>query len=69
MNKSEADYQATKLIKERDNVFCPVIKGACRTDCECYAQPKPECAKYDGIYHVSGGYCTNYSLNGLGWRS
>lgn len=61
MDQNKAIKVAINLNIERADVFCPIIKGTCKTNCDWYdrARPhRPESWKNDSEkWTVLGGYC------------
>lgn len=67
MKESEAKLEISKRIDKRQNIFCPMINGMCKTKCESFVEP--EIYKItDNInsYQVRGGYCDASCLHSVG---
>ena len=67
MKEEEAKQEAQKRIDKRSNIFCPLIKGTCKLNCECFIMPVIK--NYSDMnrtdaYGVENGYCTAHCLVG-----
>lgn len=62
----EAERRAAGSISSRQVVYCPLRKGCCRTDCECFRKPNivNQGSDEKPFYECDGGYCTAYTLVG-----
>lgn len=60
MTQDEAINRAVNLNKDRVNVFCPIIKDTCKTNCDWYDKARPH-RPLEFIdpnkWTVLGGYC------------
>ncbi len=68
MNKKEAEQKVEEWKIERKKVFCPLINGMCRIDCQCIDEMRAEkflCDDEDS-WHTLYGYCTCRVLVGEG---
>lgn len=58
-SKNYAETIRDRMIRERDQIFCPDINGHCRTNCVCFLKPYVY-NLISGEFVVYGGICKKY---------
>lgn len=68
MKELEAKLEISKRIDKRQNIFCPMINGMCKTKCESFVEPEIYNINNNDVnsYNVQGGYCSASCLHSIG---
>jgi len=72
MTKEEADVELILALATftRGNIFCPLLQGPCKENCECIGKPRIQSNQeyQNATFRIKDWYCDNAMFTGVRWE-